>query len=371
MKYEPIFKFPYSNVFITDLFVPPYAAFEPITTIKNGKWQFFLPEETLKTLAERGYEIALEQDAYKDYELKYKEFAKRIENLQSNDIKNLAKDEFLKFLGEFRKLAIDFLEVYKETEFFYFAKIEHELIEHIKDKFPFEDLLSNKTDITSWPDDMRKLADHIINMQHIKLEYRKAMNSLSLGENSLVFKLLEQLIIRTGREDAMSMTFEEILSCLASEKVGDVSERHVYSYIIWDKTKDKLSITSGGDAYRRIRELDKFIPKEEVIGTPACKGMAKGRVKIIPFSMTPEKYLSKMEKGDILVSDTTGPEMTVAIEKAAAIVTDEGGMMSHAAVISREFNTPCVVGTKYATEVFKDGDLVEVNANNGVVRKIS
>lgn len=59
------------------------------------------------------------------------------------------------------------------------------------------------------------------------------------------------------------------------------------------------------------------------------------------------------------------------LAEAIAIVTDGGGMMSHAAVISREFNIPCVVGTKYATEVFKDGDLIEVNANNSVVRKIS
>lgn len=62
--------------------------------------------------------------------------------------------------------------------------------------------------------------------------------------------------------------------------------------------------------------------------------------------------------------------MVVIMEKAAAIVTDEGGLMSHAAIVSREFGIPCVVGTKYATEVFKDGDLIEVNANNGIVRKV-
>jgi pyruvate,water dikinase len=371
MKYEPIFKLPYSNVFITDLFVHPYAVFEPIITIKNGKWQFFLSEEAIKNIAEMGYEKALEKEAYRDYESKYKEFLRRIESLQNHELQNLTKEEFLKFLEEFRRLTIDFLEVYKETEFFYFTKIERELMNHIKDKFPFENLLSNKVDITTWPDNMRRLADYIINMQHIKLEYRKTMNGLALGECSLLSRILEHLVIRIGREDATSMTFEEVLSCFSNEKIKDVSERHVYSYIQWDKFNDKLLINSGGEAYRKIRELEKFIPKEEIIGTPACKGIVRGKVKIIPFSMTPEKYLSKMEKGDILVSDTTGPEMIRAIEKAAAIVTDEGGMMSHAAVISREFNIPCVVGTTYATEVFKDEDLIEVNANSGVVRRIN
>lgn len=370
MKYEPVFKLPYSNIFNTDLFAPAYSVFEPITTIKNGKWEFFLSEETLKTMAERGYEIALEQDAYKDYELKHKYFLKRIEKLQEFNIKNLTKEKFLTFLGEFRRFTIDFFEVYKETEFFYFTKIEQELTNHIKGEFPFEDLLSNKVDITRWPDNMRKLADYIINMQHIKLEYRKVMNDLALGQNTLLAKILEQMVIKSGREDATSMTFEEFIACLTGEEIPDVSDRHVYSYITWNKENNKLEVVAGKEAYRKIRELDKFIPQNEVIGTPACKGISRGNVKIIPFSLTPEKYLSKMEEGDILVSDTTGPEMVVIIKKAAAIVTDEGGMMSHAAVISREFNIPCVVGTKYATKVFKDGEMVEVNANNGVVRKI-
>ena len=66
----------------------------------------------------------------------------------------------------------------------------------------------------------------------------------------------------------------------------------------------------------------------------------------------------------------TRPEMVVAMKKAGAIVTDEGGITSHAAVVSREFGIPCIIGTKKATKVFKDGDLVEVDANRGVVRRV-
>jgi len=58
------------------------------------------------------------------------------------------------------------------------------------------------------------------------------------------------------------------------------------------------------------------------------------------------------------------------MEKAIAIVTDEGGLLSHAAIVSREMGIPCVVGTKIATQVLKDGELVEVDAERGVVRKI-
>ncbi len=66
----------------------------------------------------------------------------------------------------------------------------------------------------------------------------------------------------------------------------------------------------------------------------------------------------------------TRPEYVPAMRKAAAIVTDEGGLLCHAAIISRELGIPCVTGTRIATKVFKDGDLIEVRANHGLVRKI-
>ena len=208
-------------------------------------------------------------------------------------------------------------------------------------------------------------------MQSLKFELRKSMNEVMMGQNAILAKIFQQLVIRTKREDALSMTFSELKDLILNKKeIKDVSQRHIYSYMLWDNEKDNLIIYSGPEGYRKIRELDEQIPKYEVTGTSACKGIVKGRVKVIPLSMNPEQYFSKFEKNDILVSDTTGPEMVVLMEKASAIVTDEGGMMSHAAIVSREFQIPCIVGTKYATEVFKDNDIIEVNANLGIARKI-
>ena len=77
--------------------------------------------------------------------------------------------------------------------------------------------------------------------------------------------------------------------------------------------------------------------------------------------------MEKMEQGDILVAETTAPELLVACKKAGAIVTDMGGLMSHAAIVSREFGIPCIVGTQNASRILKDGDMVEVDANTGIV----
>lgn len=102
-------------------------------------------------------------------------------------------------------------------------------------------------------------------------------------------------------------------------------------------------------------------------GTTACLGKAKGKVKII---ITQEDQ-KKMNKGDILVSPMTTPRLLTAIKKAAAIITDEGGMTAHAAIVSREFNIPCIVGTKVASKILKDNDLIEVDANKGTVKIIA
>lgn len=121
-----------------------------------------------------------------------------------------------------------------------------------------------------------------------------------------------------------------------------------------------------------IDRLKKFVPKIQhkitkiIHGTVASMGKAKGNVVIVKDV----KDMDKMKQGNILVAPNTRPELIVAMRKASAIITDWGGITSHAAIISREFRIPCIVGTDIATQVLKDGDLVEVDANKGVVKVI-
>jgi len=116
-----------------------------------------------------------------------------------------------------------------------------------------------------------------------------------------------------------------------------------------------------------VTNKDEKINNIEIIkGDTTFVGKAKGKVKIVNKS----EDMSKMQVGDILVSVATTPAIVPAMKKAAAIVTDEGGLTCHAAIVSRELKIPCVVGTKIATKVFQDGDKVEVDAVNGIVKKV-
>ena len=109
---------------------------------------------------------------------------------------------------------------------------------------------------------------------------------------------------------------------------------------------------------------------QEFKGTIACKGeVVRGRARIV---FDPEDAAhSVFAKGDILVAPMTSPEYVFLMKKAAAIVTDTGGLTSHAAIVSRELGVPCIVGTKIASQILKDGDMVEVDAEKGIVRKLS
>jgi len=103
-----------------------------------------------------------------------------------------------------------------------------------------------------------------------------------------------------------------------------------------------------------------------IYGSVANTGTAIGPVAICRDLAS----IDKVKQGDILVASMTRPEYMAAIKKAAAIVTDEGGITCHAAIVARELGIPCVIGTKVATKVFKDGDMVEVRANHGMIKKI-
>lgn len=101
-------------------------------------------------------------------------------------------------------------------------------------------------------------------------------------------------------------------------------------------------------------------------GTPASKGKAIGKTKIVLSA----KKIDKVDHDDILVSPMTTPDFVPAMHKASAIVTDEGGVLCHAAIIARELGKPCIVGTNIATKVLKDGDIIEVDADAGIITRL-
>lgn len=138
------------------------------------------------------------------------------------------------------------------------------------------------------------------------------------------------------------------------------------AFVMYLDSKKKLFCAQGSSVPKVLREF-KLITEEkkpkEIIGRVASQGMASGQVVIVRGV----KDLGKVKVGNVLVAVTTHPDYVPAMRIASAIVTDEGGITSHAAIVSREFGIPCIVGTKNATLTLKEGNLVDVNAMEGKV----
>ena len=131
------------------------------------------------------------------------------------------------------------------------------------------------------------------------------------------------------------------------------------------RKNNKLNWILGKESDGLFEAIEKKLSNYGVLkGKIANKGIVKGNVKII---VTKQEF-SKMNQGDILVTHMTRPEYMPILKKAAAIVTDEGGITCHAAIVARELNIPCIIGTQNATSSLKDDDYVEVDANNGIVK---
>lgn len=144
-----------------------------------------------------------------------------------------------------------------------------------------------------------------------------------------------------------------------------MDERRKYCVILSDKTGHKIYY---GEEAHEIEKRELGSGRNEILnlikGTAVSAGKAVGIAKV---AYSAEEAKAKIQKGDILITSMTRPDFVPVMKLASGIVTNEGGLTCHAAIVSREMGLPCVVGTKHATETIRDGDIIEVNGNHGIV----
>ena len=199
-------------------------------------------------------------------------------------------------------------------------------------------------------------------------EFRKeSLNPLHEQVLEKIWKAAEK-ITGINYQDFSYFTPDELGRIFKGQDYPDQKEieKRKQSCVFYDQD-DKIVFNYDPDYSKKlgIKEIDAS-NIEELKGEIACQGKARGKVCIVnkPYEM------SKFKPGNILVSINTTPDLMPVLAKSSAIVTDEGGIMCHAAIVSRELNVPCIIGTKYATRFLKDGDEIEVNAAKGIVRKL-
>lgn len=219
-----------------------------------------------------------------------------------------------------------------------------------------------------------KIVNSIDNLNEL-IFFRSWRTEIFFQNAQFLKEFFAQLAKRVNLDNATDLfylTHLEIVQLLNEEKSASyklIEERKKGYFMFATK---KSTVVGEGELLANLKKGMNIHSHEEtngeIRGRSAFPGLVTGIVCIINSKADFAKVNSKKQ---ILVAFSTTPDQVPIIKKVAAIVTDEGGILSHASVISRELKIPCVIGTKNATKILKDGDLVEVDANKGIIKKKS
>ena len=350
-NYNRLFRVQGLRFLVDDIWMGYYRKLAALTVFIDGYYTSYLPQEVIDKCLVDGLKLYGEKEAFDRYKKEFADFKERITNLcQEISKKDLSKEMLAKAFQMFS----EFFSYYSKTEFFY-------------TDVAFREAKSNQI----LEKNLKVFAD-------IKNTGREALNQIFFGQEGDLTIILTKLSTKfnVSIDHLQHYSIQEILRLFDGEKVPpDVIAQRDKAFIIVGDGRD-INVLYGEDAWEIIEGFQTSSENiSEIKGTIANKGIFKGKVKVIVSGYDNydqlNKIMKEMERGEILISETTSPELTLACRKAGAIVTDQGGMLSHAAIISRELNIPCIVGTESATKIFKDGDLVEVDANQGIIRKLN
>ncbi|MFA6227012.1 MAG: PEP-utilizing enzyme [Candidatus Paceibacterota bacterium] len=289
-------------------------------------------------------------------------------------LKHLSKYPWLVFGQYDDKRTLKFLENRKKSEKNTY-RLEYSKLKEDKEKLRRgQENIYRK--IGSESDEVKYLSDFL---QYQSIE-RMNIKSYWAGSYYLSRHLLNEVSkrINISLSDMLDfVTPPETIELLNGTHRGNiksiiVDRKESYAIIISD---NKLRVVGADEANNLFKEkIKKIINIDNTIkGQIAMLGKATGKVrKVIAGDLDMlQKSIKDFKEGEILVTSMTQPNMMAIARKAAAIIADEGGITSHAAIISRELKIPCIVGCLHSMQVLKDGDLVEVDADKGVVRLLN
>jgi phosphohistidine swiveling domain-containing protein len=228
-------------------------------------------------------------------------------------------------------------------------KLRTKLLQNIKHQPKAAAVLNGLADLSVWRDS------------------RKALNQIaSFTVKRFAGKIAKRLKINLN--DLEHLLYWEIGWAVKNPKAAKkLINSRKNGNLLTDYPGRTIQTFPAGKKERKIKVLlDKMINRKGLKGSTAYPGLVRGKVKI----MLSQKDFYKMKKGDILVAPNTRPEYVAIMKIAGAIISEEGGITCHSAIVSRELKIPCIVGVQGATDQLKDGDIIEVNANKGIITKL-
>jgi len=316
------------------------------------------------------YESILSEKLMQSLLARDKKSASLLEGLLSNGYKSFmikSEEALLKIKLEKNKDKKEKLINSYLNKFFYIEAnyntapvIDREyVLDRVKEVKRHQDIKARKIriDLLSW----EKQVVELLKITEVIRDKRKYIN---LVGSYLMDRFLDEIVIRRKIDSKVARRsfwyeYKDLMSN-ANEMMVKLKKRNSVSFVF--DGKDVLCLEYSA---LKIR-TNNSNKAEELLGTPASSGCYIGTVRKI---MSREDF-GKMKEGDILLTTMTRPEFVPLIKKAGAVITEEGGLTCHAAIVSREMSIPCIVGISNITEILKDGDRIKVDADNGTIKII-
>lgn len=180
-----------------------------------------------------------------------------------------------------------------------------------------------------------------------------------------LLKEAEQLVkanVIHEKEEIYYLTFEELREVVRANKLDySIISKRIDEYKFYEKLTPPRVITSDGEIIAGKYKREN-LPADAIVGLPVSSGVIEGRARVI-LNMED----ANLEDGDILVTAFTDPSWTPLFVSIKGLVTEVGGLMTHGAVIAREYGLPAIVGVEDATKLIKDGQRIRVNGTEGYI----
>lgn len=252
-----------------------------------------------------------------------------------------------------------------------------------KANIKFKDMLAEKNEIKSKQEGLIKRTPKIKPL--IRLAQRLALSRMEIkscwaGSEFYMIPLLNEIAKRTGepiQDIARYYLTDEIWHLLEGKPLSEQEKTRRTKCFVGLWKGGEISFVSGDEAEDTARmelgDLYRIKDTNTLKGTTANPGKVTAKARILMANDVEQTRIVRKDfkKGEVLVTQMTQPSIMDIASRASAFVTDEGGMLSHAAIISRELGIPCIVGTHFATQIIRDGETIEVDANKGIVRRLS
>lgn len=331
-KYLRFFVVSDAPILMESIYCESYKDFKCCSIRKDNEICVFFKEIDICRTNDAGLKLIESDHAFTRYVSAFSEF---LQMSDSNFLHAIKQDDAVAVI----KLILEFLKYYRFTEYFYTDKSFD-----CQNRAGYGESFEEKLKI----------------LGNLKFNARKVLNSIFMGENCYINLLAHKL---ADKMDILNMCITDIMECKIPSPLLVQNHLITYNQEVFSELTEEYQEVSK--LYFRNKKVKK------ISGMAASKGICEGNAFVLSSDFSNFEELSRiideMPENVILISETTSPELVRACHKAIGIVTNQGGLGSHAAIISRELKIPCVVGTGNATILIQTGDNIMVDGNSGNV----